>query len=46
MKKIYSKEIEGEIYEDIYNKETRNHLVEDDEINGAEAGFMEGYENA
>ena len=32
--------------QDIYNKKTREALIEDDEISGTEEAFMEGYENA
>lgn len=40
------KKIYFEKEEDIYNKETREHLMEDDEISTIEEAFMEGYDNA
>lgn len=34
------------IEEDIYSEETRDALLEDDEISAIEAAFMDGYDNA
>lgn len=38
------KEDEDEAADDFYNEESREALVEDDELSPREAGFMHGYE--
>lgn len=37
---------EKELEFDIYEKETREFLIDDDEISDEEEAFMRGYENA
>ena len=46
MKRIEEDDMEeGEFEEDVYTKEGRKKLIEEDEIDASEAGFIEGYEN-
>jgi len=37
---------EDMIENDIYSEESRDELIENDEIDSSEAGFMKGYEEA
>lgn len=43
-KKYFEEEIDQEF--DIYDEETREFLMDDDEISNEEEAFMEGYKNA
>lgn len=43
-KKFSEEELEREC--DIYEEDTREFLMDDDEISNEEEAFMEGYENA
>ena len=41
---VDKEEISKELDEDIYNKDFREELMDNDEITPAEEGFMQGYE--
>lgn len=45
-KKYYSDDKDSDDDIDIYSKDVRESLLEDDELSLAEEGFMNGYENA